>query len=224
MFGCFKDIEERPSRKDLNTIPFARTVDTLPSLETRGKYPQGKPEGIIIHFTAGRYEAKARDFFSFMASKNLVTLFIDNAGVLWQQHKLDEWGSHAGSSVCPETKRAYVSRYYIGIEVACPGKLKTDGELFKTWYGEYIPQDKVRTINTEMTEQRGFIHSGYYAKFEERQMHSLNMTCSFLCKHFEIDPKFIFGHDEVAPDRKNDPGGSLNVSMEEYRKFIRGKM
>ena len=30
----------------------------------------------------------------------------------------------------------------------------------------------------------------------------------------------VVGHDDVSPGRKNDPGGSLSVKMEEFRKQL----
>jgi len=36
---------------------------------------------------------------------------------------------------------------------------------------------------------------------------------------FKLD--FVLGHDEVAPSRKNDPGGSLSMTMPEFRKKLK---
>lgn len=211
IMGFCKDREaaRRPSKKGFNyMIPFAESVDGV-TLPTKGQYKSGMPEGIIIHYTAGRFTWSARDFMSWMRSQGYATLYIDGKGRLWQNHDLDRWGNHAGTSKCPVTGRASVSRYYIGIEVACPGLVDKNG---KAWFG--------KTYDYNEFSSQGNIQGGNYVSFKEQQHHMLTKTCVHLMNEFSIPETMVFGHDEISPNRKQDPGGSLGVTMETYRKHL----
>lgn len=216
-----------------NTKPEFKKFDFLPNaifdkptswLKTRGRYETetGNPDGIVIHFTAGRYTTIARDFFSWMKENGLATLYIEHNGQVVQNQKLNEWGYHAGSSQCPVTKRWSVSKYYIGIEVACPGRLtKINDDAFESWFGKQYKREQVRYVEGGGDYFKGgYVHSGWYAKFSNAQEESLIKTCALLCKNYDIDPKLIFSHDEVAPRRKNDVGGSLSMTMKDFREKI----
>ena len=204
--------------------PQAKFVEGLPMMHEAGKYPKGFPEGIIVHFTAGWQNAKAKDMISYANSMGYLFFFIDEAGQVWQQFCLSGWGSHAGQSKCPVTGRESVSRYYVGIEVACAGKLSDmdgDGDRDDTWFKQMnIPHQNIRKGVISNKWQKA---NGEYQKFTEAQEMSLKKLCTWLCEN-GCNPDLIFSHEEVAPNRKNDVGLSLSVSMDEFRKIIKGSL
>lgn len=215
---CKRD--KRPSPKPIDfVIPFAETLTNTRKLTTRGSYKtgSGNPEGIIIHFTAGQEKARATDFFNWMNDMGFATLFIDHWGKLWQNHKLDQWGYHAGKSKCPVTNRSDVSKYYIGIEVANPGMLKLDahGNL-KSWFNKYYSRTECRLADYDYPHQ-----DGWYYKFTEQQEDTLRKTVEYLMYYYQIPSTFVFGHDEISPGRKNDPGGALSMSMRDFRNSLK---
>ena len=175
----------------------------LPKMKTLGEYASGYPEGAIIHYTAGR-----QDQSGIMAVQNALTaehcyFFIDSFGMVYQQFDLNRWGSHAGLSRCPFTGRNGVSKYYVGIEIACSGKLING----KTWYGQKIPDHKIRQTK-----------EGQFEKYTPEQEESLFDLSLWLCEN-GANPDLFLGHNEVT-DRKQDPGGSLSMSMEEFRERL----
>lgn len=198
--------------------PKAKTFKGKPLMARGGVYPKGFPEGIIIHFTAGHSSQKGEDGVAFGISQGHRYLFMDSAGQIFQQFCLSGYGSHAGKSVCPKTGRSSVSQYYVGLEIACEGKLSKDSI---TDWGERIPKERTRS---------GFINNkwqkcvGVFETFEPAQEESAMEFCVWACKKFGFDETTIFGHDEVAPDRKNDPGLSLSVSMDEFRQKIKERL
>lgn len=204
--------------------PLAKVVESQPMMHEAGKYVKGFPEGIIIHFTAGWQNATAADTLQWANQSGYRFFFIDEKGQVWQQFCLSGWGSHAGKSKCPVTGRESVSRYYVGIEVACAGKLEDkdgDGDKDDTWFKQMnIPAENIRTgvINNKWQKA-----SGSYQKYTEAQEIALKKLCTWLCEN-GCSPDLIFGHDEVAPDRKNDPGLALSVNMDEFRKIIKGSL
>ena len=49
-------------------------------------------------------------------------------------------------------------------------------------------------------------HEFNYRKFSKKQISSLVKLSKYLIKKYNINPKNILGHSDVAPDRKKDPG------------------
>ncbi|PTT12328.1 MULTISPECIES: N-acetylmuramoyl-L-alanine amidase [unclassified Caulobacter] len=143
-----------------------------------------------------------------------------------------EWGSHAGQSQCPVTGRPGVSRYYVGFEMNNPGPLfeaQEDG-VFCPWFNavrdangevvldvrgrctrrsandEWYSVDEVRKVAAD-----GNIKAGIYLPYSHEQFEALTRLCLYLARTFPATFSLdrVFGHDEVAPKRKNDPGGAL---------------
>jgi len=145
----------------------------------------------------------------------------------------EAWGYHAGESRCPATGRTGVSLYYVGIEVNSPGFVypTADPDLFVPWFeavrdgrgnpmldatgraeparegGETYRRNEVRVV----TAQAGNIRPGAYVPYTEAQQDALVGLLLWLKARyrgsFRLDR--VFGHDEVAPRRKLDPGGAL---------------
>jgi hypothetical protein len=151
----------------------------------------------------------------------------------WQQ-----WGYHAGPSRCPATRREGVSRHYVGFEVNSPGLVypTADADVFVPWYeaertpngavildrrgratvrnsgGELYRRDQVRVIGTA----RGNIARGAYVPYTKAQMEALAKALLWLKRRYPrtFRLEYVFGHDEVSPGRKVDPGGSLGEAGE----------
>lgn len=172
----------------------------FPRLKTNGTYRNNFPEGAIIHYTAGRQDQSGMMAIQHAVEQEHCYFFINESGMIYQQFDIDKWGSHAGLSRCPVTKRNSVSQYYVGIEIACAGKLVNG----KSWYGQKIPEHKIRIYNGEQ-----------YEAYTPEQEEALFNLCIWLCIN-GANPELFFGHNEVT-NRKSDPGGSLSMSMEEFR-------
>lgn len=160
---------------------------------------------------------------------------ISRSGKIYLPSNMDwlSWGYHAGQSKCPKTGRTSVSAYYVGFEVNCPGYVypTEDENVFVPWFeavrdehGKVIldtkGQAKVRNPNGELYSRAQLRHvasltdnirPGAYVPYTDAQYQAL-ITCLLWLKRrhqqtFRLD--YVFGHDEVSPGRKVDPGGSL---------------
>lgn len=203
--------------------PMAITHPVVPLMVRGGAYKNGFPEGIIVHFTAGWQNQKGIDAVKYANKNGHRYFFIDEEGNVHQQFCLTGWGSHAGESKCPVTKRSGVSQYYVGIEVACGGRLEDadkDGQVDDTYFKTNVPADQIRTGKINGKWQTS---SGSYEKFTDAQELSLKKLCTWLCQN-GANPDLILGHDEISPDRKNDPGLSLSVKMDDFRNIIKGSL
>jgi N-acetyl-anhydromuramyl-L-alanine amidase AmpD len=204
--------------------PKSIQLKDVPLMSKGGTYKNKFPEGIIIHFTAGWQTQKPVDAIKFANKNGHRYIFISDKGEVVQQFDLSGFGSHAGVSKCPVTGRTTVSQYYVGIEVACGGRLEDadkDGQVDDTYFKTNVLPENIRTGKINGKWQKS--NQGSYEKFTKAQEEALINLCVWLCKN-GTNPDLIFGHDEVAPDRKNDPGLSLSMTMDEFRDLIKSKL
>ena len=183
-------------------------------MKTRGKYRKGYPEGAIIHFTAGRYGTQDMD--SGIAN-GFAYLLIDDKGNVYQANSLDSWGYHAGVSSW-KSLGSGVSEFLVGIEITAAGKVKKVGESYQTWFKDVLKKDQVREVKAKDNVQ-----AGIYQKYTDEQEKALIDLLIWLKDNnpdvFSFD--LVLGHDEVAPTRKNDPGGALSCTMPEFREKLK---
>jgi hypothetical protein len=184
---------------------------------------------------ADELEQGALATLAYGATSGFAYVTVSRGGTIYLPANMDwqAWGSHAGASKCPATGRSGVSRFYVGFEVNSPGWVypTADPNLFVPWFeavrgangmvrvdkagratsknqnGELYHRDEVRI----MPAAQGNIHKGAYVPFTPAQMDSLVDALLWLKRQYpqSFGLNRVFGHDEVAPTRKLDPGGSL---------------
>lgn len=160
---------------------------------------------------------------------------ISRSGKVYLPGNMDwrRWGSHAGASKCPATGRTGVSRFYVGFELNSPGLVypTADEDVFVPWFdarrgtngavildnrgratvakpnGELYKRSTVRVVKSKSEN----IAAGAYVPFTNAQFDALVKTMLWLRRNFPATFRLdrVFGHDEVSPARKCDPGGSL---------------
>ena len=152
-------------------------------------------------------------------------LVMDIFGKIYQSRPLTKWGYHAGKSYL-EGVGYSVSNKLAGVEILSPGKLKHERSTgkFMTWFGQEIPPQYVR----EISGKDGNREPGFYCAYTAEQERELVKLCLWMRDHssikssgervFKIDN--VRGHDEVSPGRKSDPGGSLSMTMSDFRKSL----
>ncbi|MFO0452651.1 MAG: N-acetylmuramoyl-L-alanine amidase [Pseudomonadota bacterium] len=220
----------RPNQDELTPgdpkliIPFAHYVNG--GMGFKGTYKHGYPQGAIVHYTAGRFAGGLRKALDTMAGgkeNGFTFLVISEDGEVVQGFPLDKWGWHAGQSSHPSFKGS-ASDKLIGIEICNGGLLERRGDKFFTWYGLEIPKDQVRHIATRTANQS----VGFYHKYTDAQENALIHLLLWLKRNnpavFNFD--LVLGHDETTVldsnrSRKQDPGGSLSMSMPEFRNHLK---
>lgn len=193
-----------------------------PLMKTRGKYADRYPRGAIVHYTAGRdeTEAHARGTVSWGREQGYCFFVIGPTGQVYQSFPLDEWGYHAGDSAWPGLG-ASVSSKLVGIEVCCAGLLDANR---KSWFGQQYPVAETRNV----TEAKYGCPTGIYRKYTEAQEAALIQLLRWLKRNKPtvFDNRYVLGHHEVSGKagigywRKQDPGGSLSMSMDELRALL----
>jgi N-acetylmuramoyl-L-alanine amidase len=175
-----------------------------------GPYADGLPDTIIIHFTAGRdldsAVATLRDP-GVKASAHLVVGRDD--GMVRQLISFNRIAWHAGES--RYGTRTNINRYAIGIEIDNAGRLEKTGNRYKAWFGRfYEEKDVFAGVHRNETKE------SYWHAYTESQIDVVFSICRALRDTFDI--KYILGHEEIAPQRKIDPGPAF--PLEELRNIL----
>ena len=188
-------------------------------MRTRGTYRKGYPEGAIVHFTAGHPNGEGA--VEYAISKNSYCYFVIGPdGTVYQNFPLNRWGYHAGKSEHDNLGKS-VSQFLVGIEITCAGKVeKIKDNLFKPWFDLYLTRQEVRFVPKEQN-----CIAGWYHRYTEAQERSLMVLLLWLQQNnpnvFRLE--YVLGHDEVSPGRKSDPGGSLSMTMPDFRAHLLGE-
>lgn len=177
----------------------------------RGAYatPSGMFEGLVVHYTvSGRTAQSARNVVSYLASKGLGCMVMDEDGVIYIPEGFDvlrDWGQHAG--VSRWGSRSSVSNRFAGMEICCWGKGSKVGP-FRSTKGE------------------ANMIAGTYQTFTKAQEEELeNFILWARTKNKEFKLENVAGHDELREQAgkkgdKQDPGASLSVTMPAFRKHL----
>lgn len=178
---------------------------------------------------------------------------VSRSGTIYLPGNMDwqQWGRHAGESRCPDTGRTDVSRFYVGFEVNAPGKLypTTKADTFAPWFncvrdsaGNVVLNAKGQATIVDAADETygaaelrlaakpdGNIAPGSYTRFTDAQFQALVAVMLWLRSSFPASFRLdrVFGHDEVSPGRKVDPGASLGgtragaaMTMAAFRKLL----
>jgi N-acetyl-anhydromuramyl-L-alanine amidase AmpD len=214
--------------RTLSWIPWAIKHPT--QMRTRGTYSGGYPKGAVVHYTAGRFEGglkKAHSTIEGGIKNGYAYLCIAHTGELVQAHPIEQWGYHAGESKWKGLFGA-VSDDLIGIEMNCAGLLTEKKGQLLTWWGDEIPRDDARFVK----EKDYGCPTGWYHKYTPAQEETLIKTLLWLkmndpLNNFSFD--YVLGHSEVSGVkglgwfRKQDPGGSLSMPMDQFRELLKSQ-
>lgn len=210
---------DRPDATDRVLLWYPDKIDTNVRQRGAGKYRKGYPEGMVVHWVWAPQKNNAEFWLAWGRDQNYAFFTMGADGSVAQGLALDEWNSHAGTSSWPSVGSS-VSSKFVGIEVICEGKVTkyADG-TFGNGPSRKVPSSQIRYIE----KKKDNMQAGYYQKFTPAQEKSLTKLILWLKWNnpsvFSLDN--VVGHDEVAPTRKSDPGGSLSLSMPEYRKYLK---
>ena len=113
-----------------------------------------KPEGVLLHDTAGRLDGKTSvNWFLDPAASASAHLVLHRTGHITQMVAFNRKAWHAGISSL--NGRAGVNDFSIGIEIVNPGKLTQLGSgQYQAWFGE-IYSDSEYPIIEKATQEHG---------------------------------------------------------------------
>lgn len=172
----------------------------IPFKETPHRGGIFRPEGIVLHDTAGSLKRHSSvDWFLNSASKASAHFVVERDGEITQMAKLDEQCWHAGKSAYGNRPR--VNEFAYGIEIVNMGKMeRTKNNAFKPWFNSLFYQGdaNLEFLHAE-TPEHG---SGYWHGYSVEQIEAVTALCKLL--RDEVGAKWITAHWFVSPGRKFD--------------------
>lgn len=181
-----------------------------------GKLPNGKPDYLIIHYTAGGTADGAISWFKNPDAKAAAHLVIDHNGAITQMIPFDTVGWHAGKSSWKGIDG--LNGHSVGIEIVNWGLLKGGPGAWRSSVGAMIPDSRVITARHKNFEPTT-VHA--WEMFDESQITAATAAAMAIVAHYGIPSSNVLGHDDIAPGRKQDPGPAFN--MEAFKGKVFGR-
>ncbi|EKV00492.1 negative regulator of beta-lactamase expression [Leptolyngbya sp. PCC 7375] len=169
-------------------------------------------EYLVMHFTAGRTAKSAVRWLTQAQAKASAHLVIGRDGSITQLVPFNVKAWHAGRSSWEG--RTGLNKYSIGIELVNAGRLKRQGGEWKSWFNQVY--DDVDVL--EATHKHESSSSGWHV-YTEEQLEAAMDVASLLVDEYGLQD--VIGHDDIAPQRKNDPGPAF--PMDSFRARVMGR-
>ncbi len=171
------------------------------------------PKFLVIHFTAGRSAASAASWLCQKVARASAQLVIGRGGELFQLVPFDRVAWHAGQSKW----KGYngLNSFSIGLELDNPGPLiRSAGGWRSPHLGINYPDADV----LELRHQHGGPLRGWlkYSEVQIAMVEKIGQELRIAYPTIED----VIGHDDIAPNRKQDPGPQ--APMVEWRSRIFG--
>jgi len=176
-----------------------------------GKFAEGAPDTIIIHYTAG---SSAESSIRTLSNPNVrasAHLVVGRDGAITQLIPFDTIAWHAGRS--SYQGRIGFNKYSIGIEIDNAGRLTKTGDKYSAWFGrKYEADEVIKAVH------RNESRPGYWHAYSEEQISAVQEICAALIDTYPIG--MILGHEEISPKRKVDPGPAFPLDKLRDRMFL----
>jgi N-acetylmuramoyl-L-alanine amidase len=190
-----------------------------------GAFSADLPDTIIIHYTAGASAESAVKTLCDPRMKVSAHLVIGRDGAITQLVPFDTVAWHAGKS--SYEGRTGFNKYAIGIEVDNAGRLTKSGDEYVAWFGRAYPEKEVvEAVHQGDSPSIGLNRpneskSSYWHRYTEEQIAVVQEVCVELMDAYEISS--ILGHEEIAPQRKTDPGPAFPLHTLRERVLYRDR-
>lgn len=180
-------------------------------ISTPNKNGTINPKYVIEHFTASTHINGTKSWFQSKDAKASSQLLIGRDGEIVQFCKLNERAWHAGLSSWDGING--LNAFSIGIEYVNAGRVSKKGDKFFTSEGEELKADDVIYL-THKNETK----ASYWQKYTTKQLAVGMEITALLVKFYNM--KDVLGHDDISPNRKNDPGPAF--PMESFKPNTQG--
>lgn len=155
-----------------------------------GGSPMNTRRFLVIHFTSGATAKSSINFWKTPEAKGASAhIVIDRDGTIYQCRPFDKTCGHAGKSEWKGFKD--LNSCSIGIELANAGD---DSKLAKKW-SVLVP--------TKASHKNGG-PSVEWETYTDTQLRACEDVAKTLVSRYNLDD--VVGHEDIAPNRKNDPG------------------
>jgi len=167
-------------------------------------FPQGLPDTIVIHYTAGASLESSVASLCNPASKASAHVVVGRDGRIVQLVPFNQIAWHAGASSFGD--RNGLNKFSIGIEIDNAGRLaQTAAGNFLTWFGRTVSKkDTIQAVH------RNEAAPSWWHTYTEQQIERVFELCELLARTYPITT--VVGHEDISPGRKSDPGPAFPLA------------
>lgn len=184
-------------------------VSWQPSPNHGGPFDEGLPDCIVLHYTGGSSLQSSADHLCEPETSASAHLVVGRDGQVIQLVPFDTVAWHAGDS--SYAGRHGYNRYAIGIEMDNAGPLTRNGNHYTAWFGrQYAREEVVEAVHRNGGPSR------FWHAYTEAQIARVREICRLLIGTYTINS--ILGHEEIAPQRKIDPGPAF--PLDKFRQSL----
>jgi N-acetylmuramoyl-L-alanine amidase len=186
--------------------------DGVSFVETPNKGGELTPRYLVMHYTAGKNARSAINWLTNAESKASAHLVLGRDGSICQLAPFNVKTWHAGISHWDGLSG--LNSYSIGIEMDNAGPLKKVGDTYQAWFGTLYAQDQVVYDKHKLEGEPRWWHA-----YTEVQIQRALELARLLVRRYDL--KDVIGHEDIAPDRKRDPGPAF--PLEQVRASVLGR-
>jgi N-acetylmuramoyl-L-alanine amidase len=181
-------------------------------VETPNKGGDLAPHYLVFHYTAGKSAQSSIDWLTNPEAKASAHLILARDGSICQLAPFNVKTWHAGISHWDGLSG--LNSYSIGIEMDNAGPLKKVGDKYQAWFGTLYAEDQVIYAKHRLDDEPRWWHA-----YTEVQIQRALELAELIVRHYNL--KDVVGHEDIAPDRKRDPGPAF--PLEHVRAMVLGR-
>ncbi len=176
------------------------------------RFPKKRPDTIVLHYTATATGTQAVEALINPRVEASAHVVIDRDGTITQLLPFDTIAWHAGTS--RHLKRKGLNKYSIGIEIVNEGWLRKSDQVYLAGSGREYTRDEVLYA----MHRNNDVPYVYWHKYTEAQLRVTEELCAALIESYPV--RWLLGHEEIAPERKQDPGPAF--PLDDLRRRLLG--
>lgn len=188
--------------------------DNIRSRNTPNKGGLIEPRYLVFHFTAGRDAQSSTDWLCNPDSNASAHLVLGRDGSITQLAPFNVKTWHAGKSAWDGLTG--LNSYSLGIEMDNAGRLSKVGTKYRAWFQKEYPEDQVIQAKHKFEKAPAYWHA-----YTEVQIERALELARLLVKTYRL--RDVIGHEDIAPQRKNDPGPAFPLVNIRSRVFGRSE-
>jgi len=181
-------------------------------IETPNKGGDLSPRYLVFHYTAGKSATSSINWLTNPESKASAHLVLARDGMITQLAPFNTKTWHAGVSHWDGLSGLNSSS--IGIEMDNAGPLKKVGDKYQAWFGTLYTEDQVVFAKHKLDDE-----PRWWLAYSEVQIQKALELALLLVRQYNL--KDVVGHEDIAPDRKRDPGPAF--PLEHVRASVLGR-
>jgi N-acetylmuramoyl-L-alanine amidase len=161
------------------------------------------PRYLIMHYTAGSSAESSIRHMQKPSAKASAHLVIGRDGAVTQMVPFNRVAWHAGRSRWLDIKG--LNRHAIGIELDNAGPMEGGPGAWRSWFGRTYADDDVMVARHKFED----VERGWH-RYPEAQLEAALSAAEALVAHYGL--RDVLGHDDIAPERKQDPGPAFPMA------------